>query len=87
MDKSLFDKLRTRLAGLIPSAIEFRQESKAKVEETLKHKLKDLDVLTREDFEAQVRTLDRARQRVSELELLIEDLELRIDSLERRREE
>ena len=87
MNNSLFDKLRNRLTDMIPSADEFRQDSKAKFEGTLKHKLRDLDVLTREDFEAQVRTLDRARQRVSELESIIKDLESRINRLERGLEE
>ena len=50
MDKRLLDELSARLAGLMPTANELRQETRAKVEQTLKHGLKELDVLTRESL-------------------------------------
>ena len=82
MDKRLLDELSARLAGLMPAANELRQETRAKVEQTLKHGLKELDVLTREEFDAQARALGRAQQRVTELEALIADLESRLATLE-----
>jgi len=82
MDKRLLDELSARLAGLMPVANELRQETRAKFEKTLKHRLKDLDVLTREEFDAQARALDRVQQRVTELEALIENLETRLATLE-----
>ena len=82
MDKRLLDELSARLAGLMPTANELRQETRAKVEQTLKHGLKELDVLTREEFDAQARSLGRAQQRVTELETLIGDLESRLATLE-----
>ncbi len=82
MDKRLLDELSARLAGLIPAANELRQETRAKVEKTLKHGLRELDVLTREEFDAQARALDRAQQRVTELEAVIADLESRLATLE-----
>ena len=42
----------------------------------------ELDVLTREEFDAQARALGRAQQRVTELETLITDLESRLATLE-----
>ena len=68
MNKSLIDELTAHLADLIPATDELRREARAKVEQTLKNRLKDLDVLTREEFDAQARTLARARERVRELE-------------------
>ena len=82
MDKRLLDELSARLAGLMPTANELHQETRAKVEQTLKHGLKELDVLTREEFDAQARALGRAQQRVTELETLLADLESRLATLE-----
>lgn len=82
MNKRLLDELSAHLAGLMPAANELHQETRTKVEQTLKHGLKELDVLTREEFEAQARALDRAQQRVTELETLITNLESRLDALE-----
>ena len=39
-------------------------------------------MLTREEFDAQARALDRAQQRVTELETLIANLESRLVTLE-----
>ena len=82
MDKRLLDELSARLAGLLPAANELRHETRSKVEQTLKHGLKELEMLTRDEFDTQVRALDRANQRVTELEQLITDLELRLATLE-----
>ena len=40
MDKRLLDELSARLAGLMPAANELRQETRTKVEQTLKHGLR-----------------------------------------------
>ena len=82
MDKRLLDELSARLAGLMPTANQLRQETQSKVEQTLKHGLKELDMLTRDEFDTQARALDRAQQRVTELEKLIADLESRLATLE-----
>ncbi len=82
MDKRLLDELSARLADLMPAANELRQETRTKVEQTLKHRLKELDVLTREEFDAQTRALDKAQQRVTELETLLATLESRLAMLE-----
>tara|TARA_A100000164_G_scaffold310624_1_gene288379 strand:- start:208 stop:474 length:267 start_codon:yes stop_codon:yes gene_type:complete len=82
MDKRLLDELSARLAGLMPAAYELRHETRSKVEQTLKNGLKELDMLTRDEFDTQARALDRAQQRVTELEKLIADLESRLATLE-----
>ena len=51
-------------------------------EQVLKNGLKELDMLTRDEFDNQARALDRAQQRVTELEKLIANLELRLATLE-----
>ena len=49
---------------------------------TLEEKLKELNMLTREEFDTQARALHRAQQRVTELEKLIANLESRLATLE-----
>ena len=82
MDKRLLDELSARLAGLMPAANELRYETRSKVEQVLKNGLKELNMLTREEFDTQARALHRAQQRVTELEKLIANLESRLDTLE-----
>ena len=82
MDKRLLDELSARLAGLMPAANELRHETRLKVEQALKNGLKELNMLTRDEFDTQARALDRAQQRVTELEKLIANLESRLATLE-----
>jgi len=84
MDKRMLDELSAKFAGLMPAANELRQETRAKIEQALKQGLKELNVLTREEFDAQARALDRAQQRVTELETLIADFESRLATLEQK---
>jgi len=84
MDKRMLDELSAKFAGLMPAANELRQETRAKIEQALKQGLKELKVLTREEFDAQARALDRAQQRVTELETLIADFESRLATLEQK---
>ena len=84
MDKRMLDELSAKLAGLMPAANELRQETRAKIEQALKQGLKELKVLSREEFDAQARALDRAQQRVTELETLIADFESRLATLEQK---
>ena len=73
MDKRLLDELSARLAGLMPAANELRYETRSKVEQVLKNGLKELNMLTRDEFDTQARALDRA-QRFTEIEKLIANL-------------
>jgi BMFP domain-containing protein YqiC len=84
MDKRMLDELSAKLAGLMPAANELRQETRAKIEQALKQGLKELNVLTRQEFESQARALGRAQQRVTELETLIADFESRLATLEQK---
>ena len=82
MDSRLINELSERLSALVPAAHELRQETRVKIEQALKTGLSGLDVLTREEFEAQAQALSRAQQRVAELETVVADLESRLTSLE-----
>ena len=40
-----------------------------------------MDLLTREEFDAQVQSLERSKQRIEELENLVTELEEKLDAL------
>ena len=68
-------ELSDRLSRLVPAADELRIEARTKIERTLKQSLADMGVLTKEEFDAQSRVLQRAEQRIVELERVISELE------------
>lgn len=80
-DNDLFAELSRRLSALMPAAETMRDEMRTKIEQTLKNGLQDLDVLSREEFEAQARALVRAQEHVLALEARIQALETRLDAL------
>jgi BMFP domain-containing protein YqiC len=81
LDNSFLNDLSSRLAALLPAAENLRDEARTKIEQILKKAFADLDLLSREEFEAQAESLSRAKQRIEELERLIIELEKRLDSL------
>ena len=81
LDNSLLKDLSNRLAALLPAAEHLRSELRTNIEQVLKKGLADLDVLSREEFAAQAEALERAQQRITELEGAIAELEARIDGV------
>lgn len=79
IDNNLLRELSRRLSALVPAAKDARDELRTKMEQTLKSVLQEFDLLTREEFETQSQALKRAEQRIQELELLLDDLEKRVD--------
>ena len=82
MDNNFLKDLSDRLSRLAPAAEELREEARTKMEQTLKKALGELDVLTAEEFAAQTQALQRAEQRIAELESVVTSLESRLASLE-----
>lgn len=80
-ENDLLAELSRRLSAILPAAENMRDELRTKIEQTLKNGLQELDVLSREEFEAQARALDRAQERAQELETRIQALEERLDAL------
>lgn len=64
----LLDEIGQRMASLLPMAEELSGEAKAKLSQTFKRALTDMDILSREEFDAQADALRRAEQRIDELE-------------------
>ena len=82
IDNQLLREISERLSKVLPAAEELRGDVRTKIEQSLKKSLQDLDVLTREEFEAQAAALARAERRVAELEQTLQTLESRLASLE-----
>lgn len=74
-DNEVIRILSERLVELMPVARELKAQACARIEEALKQGLVELNVLTREEFERQAQSLDRAERRLEEMEKTIADLE------------
>jgi BMFP domain-containing protein YqiC len=71
-DKNLLNDLSDKLASLLPKAealgSEVKDELQSKIHGQLKSSLASLDVVSREEFDAQVAALARAEAKIAELE-------------------
>ena len=83
LDKSFLDELSKRLSSLLPMAEEVREEVRTKIEQQLKKSFAALDLLSREEFDAQRNALKRAEQRIQELEATLAELGTRLDAFEK----
>ena len=81
LDNSFLKDLSDRLVALLPAAESLRDDVRNQIEQTLKKALASLDLLTREEFDAQVQSLERSKQRIEELENLVTELEEKLDAL------
>ena len=81
LDNSFLKDLSDRLVALLPAAESLRDDVRNKIEQTLKKAFSSLDLLTREEFDAQVQSLERSKQRIEELENLVTELEEKLDAL------
>jgi BMFP domain-containing protein YqiC len=82
VDNQILKDLSERLAKIVPMAEDLRDDARTRMEQVLKKSLQDLDVLTRDDFEVQTRALERAEQRIAELERTLSAMEARLNAIE-----
>lgn len=76
MDTRSIDELARRLtANLPPGVREFQEEVEKNVKASLQSGFSRLDLVTREEFDAQAKVLARTRQRLEELERRVARLE------------
>ena len=78
---SFLKELSDRLVALLPAAESLRDDVRNQIEQTLKKAFASLDLLTREEFDAQVQSLERSKQRIEELENLVAELEKHLDTM------
>ena len=75
---SIIRKIGDRLLNLIPLSKELRNQLKSKIDTTLKSAFDEFGLLTQADLEQQIRALDKAQERIAELEQDLERLESKI---------
>lgn len=84
LDNDFLNKLSQRLTAILPLASEMQSEVRTKIEQQLQASFARLDLLSRTEFEAQAAALERAQQRVQELETLLVKLDARLGEIESR---
>ncbi len=77
-NNSIIGKIGDRLLNLIPLTKELRNQLKSKVETTLQSAFDEFGLLTQVDLEQQIRALNKAQERIAELEQTLERLEAKI---------
>jgi BMFP domain-containing protein YqiC len=76
IDVHSIDQLAHRLATLVPPGLaQAREDMEANFRDVLAHGLRRLDLVTREEFDAQRAVLDRVRGQVAQLEIPVSHLE------------
>ena len=76
IDVHSIDQLAHRLATLVPPGLaQAREDMEANFRDVLAHGLRRLDLVTREEFDAQRAVLDRARSQIAQLEIRVAELE------------
>lgn len=82
VNKDFLETLSNQLANLMPMAEEIRRDMRTKIEHQLRTSFERFDLLSRSEFAAQSNALQRAQDRIAELEQMLTDLEARLASLE-----
>ncbi|MEW6646690.1 MAG: accessory factor UbiK family protein [Pseudomonadota bacterium] len=79
MDTHFIDDLAQRLAAALPPGLHtLRQDLEHNFNAVLRARLEKLDLVTRDEFDAQTRVLARSRAKLEELERKIAELEQRL---------
>lgn len=72
---SIIDDLMEQISHVLPQASTLGNEAKMQLQGVLQQVLSKMDLLTREEFAAQQRALERAEQKIAELEIIVKALE------------
>ena len=76
---SILRELSERLLRLFPPSDSLKGQLKSKIDSTLKSAFEEFGLLTQEDFDQQLRVLNRAQARINELEKILDQLESEIN--------
>jgi BMFP domain-containing protein YqiC len=77
IDQEFLKGLSSKVADLLPAAGQARQKVEAELFQLLQRSLAQLHIVSQEEFQAQVRILEQAQQRIAELERKLDALETR----------
>lgn len=75
LNNEFLQDLSSRISRLLPMAASVRSEVEKNVQETLQGAFARLNLVTREEFEAQLKVLERAQQTIAALEEKVTVLE------------
>ena len=75
VDKSFFDDLSAQITRLIPAANALGNDVKNTISAAMQSSFQKMDLVTREEFDAQKLALERAQERIIALEALLVRLE------------
>ena len=78
LDQQFLRELREKPAGLVPMAAELREEVRTRIEQQIQASFKQLDILSRSEFEQQIHALEQAQDRIQHLEQRLLELEEQI---------
>ena len=78
------EDLSARLSAMLPLAGGVREELRTKIEQLLNSSFAGLDLLSREEFDAQRNALERAKKRIKELEESLHELGDKMNQFEGR---
>lgn len=82
IDKRFFEEISQQISKLLPQAEAAGDDMKRSVASALQKGFARMDLLTREEFEAQLAALSRAEQKIEALETQLVQLESRVQELE-----
>ncbi len=78
MDLHFIDDLSRRVADALPPGLQtLKQDVEHNIHAILRARLEKLDLVTRDEFDAQTRVLARTRAKLEELEKTVAELEAR----------
>lgn len=87
IDKRFLEELSQQISRLLPQAGAAGEDIKNTVSSALQKGFSKLDLLTREEFDAQSAALARAQEHITRLQADIAALEAQLDALEKKQQE
>ncbi len=76
IDSKTLDELATKLSALVPKGLKNAGDDLSKqFKQALQTGLSKMDLVTREEFDAQTKVLERTREKLEVLEKKVSDLE------------
>tara|TARA_R110002167_G_scaffold6277_4_gene28920 strand:- start:6515 stop:6778 length:264 start_codon:yes stop_codon:yes gene_type:complete len=82
IDKRFFEEISQQISKILPQAEAAGDDMKRSVSSALQKGFARMDLLTREEFEAQLAALARAEEKIDALETQVAQLENRVQELE-----
>lgn len=79
LSKQILDDIAAQISQQLPQLNALGQEVTGNVKSLVQQSLSRLDLVTREEFDAQQRALERAEAKIAELEAMLATLESRIN--------